>query len=78
MSGRGKGGNGLGKGGAKRHRKMLQDNSRVRDCMRAVLCMWILHLTPLPHATQASPSPPSAAWRAAQSIRQPQDIPMHL
>ncbi|OVA08191.1 Histone H4 [Macleaya cordata] len=26
MSGRGKGGNGLGKGGAKRHRKVLRDN----------------------------------------------------
>ncbi|XP_041069112.1 histone H4-like [Carcharodon carcharias] len=26
MSGRGKGGKGLGKGGAKRHRKVLQDN----------------------------------------------------
>ncbi len=26
MSGRGKGGKGLGKGGAKRHRKMLRDN----------------------------------------------------
>jgi len=26
MSGRGKGGKGLGKGGAKRHRKVLRDN----------------------------------------------------
>ncbi|KAM1341808.1 hypothetical protein ACFX2F_006209 [Malus domestica] len=26
MTGRGKGGNGLGKGGAKRHRKVLRDN----------------------------------------------------
>lgn len=26
MSGRGKGGKGLGKGGAKRHRKILRDN----------------------------------------------------
>ena len=28
MSGRGKGGKGLGKGGAKRHRKVLRDNSQ--------------------------------------------------
>jgi hypothetical protein len=28
MSGRGKGGKGLGKGGAKRHRKILRDNIR--------------------------------------------------
>ena len=30
MSGRGKGGKGLGKGGAKRHRKVLRDNIQVR------------------------------------------------
>ena len=30
MSGRGKGGKGLGKGGAKRHRKILRDNIQVR------------------------------------------------
>src|SRR5271155_5630186 len=29
MSGRGKGGKGLGKGGAKRHRKILRDNIRI-------------------------------------------------
>jgi histone H4 len=29
MSGRGKGGKGLGKGGAKRHRKILRDNIRM-------------------------------------------------
>ena len=28
MSGRGKGGKGLGKGGAKRHRKVLRDNTQ--------------------------------------------------
>ncbi len=32
MSGRGKGGKGLGKGGAKRHRKVLRDNIQVRLC----------------------------------------------
>ncbi|XP_059456391.1 histone H4-like [Corylus avellana] len=31
MSGRGKGGKGLGKGGAKRHRKVLRDNIQVRN-----------------------------------------------
>jgi hypothetical protein len=31
MSGRGKGGKGLGKGGAKRHRKILRDNIQVRN-----------------------------------------------
>ena len=29
MTGRGKGGEGLGKGGAKRHRKVLRDNIQV-------------------------------------------------
>ena len=29
MTGRGKGGKGLGKGGAKRHRKVLRDNIQV-------------------------------------------------
>jgi histone H4 len=31
MSGRGKGGKGLGKGGAKRHRKILRDNIQVNN-----------------------------------------------
>ena len=36
MSGRGKGGKGLGKGGAKRHRKILRDNIQVsRHCRPA-------------------------------------------
>ena len=30
MTGRGKGGKGLGKGGAKRHRKVLRDNIQVK------------------------------------------------
>ena len=37
MSGRGKGGKGLGKGGAKRHRKVLRDNIQVR-CLLAPSC----------------------------------------
>ena len=32
MSGRGKGGKGLGKGGAKRHRKVLRDNIQGELC----------------------------------------------
>ena len=36
MSGRGKGGKGLGKGGAKRHRKVLRDNIQVG--LQAVGC----------------------------------------
>lgn len=38
MSGRGKGGKGLGKGGAKRHRKVLRDNIQgesSRSCSRS-------------------------------------------
>ena len=37
MSGRGKGGKGLGKGGAKRHRKVLRDNIQV-GCLQAAEC----------------------------------------
>jgi histone H4 len=36
MSGRGKGGKGLGKGGAKRHRKVLRDNIQVRPAYHAL------------------------------------------
>ena len=35
MSGRGKGGKGLGKGGAKRHRKVLRDNIQGITKVRA-------------------------------------------
>lgn len=35
MSGRGKGGKGLGKGGAKRHRKILRDNIQGMDFRRS-------------------------------------------
>ena len=37
MTGRGKGGKGLGKGGAKRHRKVLRDNIQVRKKLRSIL-----------------------------------------
>ena len=33
MTGRGKGGKGLGKGGAKRHRKVLRDNIQVKHSL---------------------------------------------
>ena len=39
MSGRGKGGKGLGKGGAKRHRKVLRDNIQGELMCRLVL-LW--------------------------------------
>ena len=37
MTGRGKGGKGLGKGGAKRHRKVLRDNIQVSRIIVAAL-----------------------------------------
>ena len=37
MSGRGKVGNGLGKGGAKRHRKVLRDNIHLEDSSHRVV-----------------------------------------
>ncbi len=37
MSGRGKGGKGLGKGGAKRHRKVLRDNIQGAHDLSALL-----------------------------------------
>ena len=40
MSGRGKGGKGLGKGGAKRHRKVLRDNIQGAACV--LLACWCL------------------------------------
>ena len=36
MSGRGKGGKGLGKGGAKRHRKVLRDNIQGEQALTAM------------------------------------------
>ena len=38
MSGRGKGGKGLGKGGAKRHRKVLRDNIQGITVSTLTLC----------------------------------------
>ncbi|XP_039386751.1 histone H4-like [Mauremys reevesii] len=38
MSGRGKGGKSLGKGGAKRHRKVLWDN--IQSITKPAICAW--------------------------------------
>ena len=38
MTGRGKGGKGLGKGGAKRHRKVLRDNIQVISKTAVTVC----------------------------------------
>ena len=52
MSGRGKGGKGLGKGGAKRHRKVLRDNIQGAPCVRCWLAGALLfapgHVAPAP------------------------------
>ena len=75
MSGRGKGGKGLGKGGAKRHRKVLRDNIqgitvRCQPTPRAVPTARDA-LTPpssprpLPALVPPYRSPPSAGWLAA-------------
>ena len=42
MSGRGKGGKGLGKGGAKRHRKVLRDNIQgiTKPAIRRLARRW--------------------------------------
>ena len=42
MSGRGKGGKGLGKGGAKRHRKILRDNIQVSTNNFHLYCLVLL------------------------------------
>ena len=62
MSGRGKGGKGLGKGGAKRHRKVLRDNIQgtplpAAYLMQAVLisrCMCFLHYMTDTHSFRRS------------------------
>ena len=67
MSGRGKGGKGLGKGGAKRHRKVLRDNIQgiTKPAIRRLdlklnivlcFCVYIVHceLSPSPSADDQS------------------------
>ena len=39
MTGRGKGGKGLGKGGAKRHRKVLRDNIQGKHLLIKILLL---------------------------------------
>ena len=51
MSGRGKGGKGLGKGGAKRHRKVLRDNIQGITVSRAA------RLSPAAQVGATSPEP---------------------
>ena len=47
MTGRGKGGKGLGKGGAKRHRKVLRDNIQVLYCsMNCLLTIVLVRASP--------------------------------
>ncbi len=66
MSGRGKGGKGLGKGGAKRHRKVLRDNIQgitVSGAERGGLlgagrCACPLSAPPASPASQLTPLPP--------------------
>jgi len=50
MSGRGKGGKGLGKGGAKRHRKILRDNIQgmYLHLKRLELSLILLQVLPSP------------------------------
>ena len=70
-SGRGKGGKGLGKGGAKRHRKIVRDNVagvRLQQRCPRVVC-WRGSTGPQRTrrgaVPQRSPSLPSADWRGA-------------
>jgi len=64
MSGRGKGGKGLGKGGAKRHRKVLRDNIQGITVRRLVLALCAFRptgLRPPPRICRSSrPLPPSS------------------
>ena len=69
MSGRGKGGKGLGKGGAKRHRKVLRDNiqgitvrarrARARRRRRRAPNRSRAALTPAPPAPPPAPQKPA-------------------
>ena len=72
MSGRGKGGKGLGKGGAKRHRKVLRDNIQV---------CWLLNLASFLRfrstnfviptricSNRVSPSQPFVVWLVVEVL----------
>lgn len=60
MSGRGKGGKGLGKGGAKRHRKVLRDNIQGRSASLALVAHAFIAVR---SSLQVSPSPLSVVLR---------------
>ena len=62
MSGRGKGGKGLGKGGAKRHRKILRDNIRT-----SFLLTWADNLFRRYH--QACHPSSCTSWRCQAYLR---------
>jgi hypothetical protein len=62
MSGRGKGGKGLGKGGAKRHRKVLRDNIQgMFSFIQILTYILILFLSSRYHKT-SYPSSCSTRW----------------
>jgi hypothetical protein len=75
MSGRGKGGKGLGKGGAKRHRKVLRDNIQgitvSRPHARARVRERTKKSGPLPPTAFPSPAPPPAPARASPAPTDP-------
>src|SRR5690349_1537607 len=48
MTGRGKGGKGLGKGGAKRHRKVLRDNIQGITSMTALYFLFLVLISTKP------------------------------
>ena len=66
MTGRGKGGKGLGKGGAKRHRKVLRDNIQVSRLIPIVPCFFQLANVVL---FRASPSRPFEDWQEEEESR---------
>ena len=67
MTGRGKGGKGLGKGGAKRHRKVLRDNIQVsRPTGLASHCMVWLTISVV---FRASPSRLFDDWQEEEESR---------
>ena len=73
MSGRGKGGKGLGKGGAKRHRKVLRDNIqgitvRVLEGQRA-LCRPARAVAPAPPPPRPLTAAPPAPAPQKPAIR---------
>ena len=74
MSGRGKGGKGLGKGGAKRHRKVLRDNIQGIT-VRALRPLARAAPSPTAPTPRARPNVPAApAARKPAHHRPPQNV----